>query len=55
MAATVSDFMMDRLGQWGVERIYGYAQALLKRDPEALGIVWQSVKEGMQGILPSRN
>src|ERR687891_2126056 len=24
MAATVSDFMLDRLGEWGVERIYGY-------------------------------
>jgi pyruvate dehydrogenase (quinone) len=32
-----------------------YAQALLKGDPEALGLVWQSVKEGMRGILPSRS
>jgi thiamine pyrophosphate-dependent acetolactate synthase large subunit-like protein len=24
MAATVSDFMLERLGEWGVERIYGY-------------------------------
>jgi hypothetical protein len=32
-----------------------YAQALLKGDPEALGLVWQSVKEGIQGILPSRH
>jgi pyruvate dehydrogenase (quinone) len=29
-----------------------YAQAVLKGDPEAVGIVWQSVKEGMQGVLP---
>jgi len=37
------------------EQAKSYAQALLKGDPEAVGIVWQSVKEGMQGILPSRN
>ena len=37
------------------EQAKSYAQALLKGDPEALGIIWQSVKEGMQGILPSRN
>ena len=24
MAATVSDFMLERLSQWGVRRIYGY-------------------------------
>src|SRR5436190_459257 len=24
MAKTVSDFMLERLGEWGVERIYGY-------------------------------
>jgi pyruvate dehydrogenase (quinone) len=24
MAATVSDFLIDRLAQWGVTRIYGY-------------------------------
>jgi pyruvate dehydrogenase (quinone) len=32
-----------------------YAKALLKGDPEAVGIVWQSVKQGMQGVLPSRH
>jgi pyruvate dehydrogenase (quinone) len=37
------------------EQAKSYAQALLKGDPEALGLVWQSVKEGMRGILPSRN
>ncbi len=31
-----------------------YAKALLKGDPDAVGIIWQSVKEGMQGVLPSR-
>jgi len=24
MAATVSDFLLDRLSQWGISRIYGY-------------------------------
>ena len=24
MAATVSDFMLERLSEWGVDRIYGY-------------------------------
>jgi pyruvate dehydrogenase (quinone) len=37
------------------EQAKSYAQALLKGDPEALGLVWQSVKEGIQGILPSRH
>jgi pyruvate dehydrogenase (quinone) len=37
------------------EQAKSYAQALLKGDPEALGLVWQSVKEGVLGILPSRN
>jgi pyruvate dehydrogenase (quinone) len=32
-----------------------YAKALLKGDPDAAGIIWQSVKEGMQGVLPSRH
>jgi pyruvate dehydrogenase (quinone) len=31
-----------------------YTQALLKGDPEAVGIIWQSFKESMQGVLPSR-
>lgn len=25
MTATVGDFIVDRLGQWGVERVYGYS------------------------------
>jgi pyruvate dehydrogenase (quinone) len=37
------------------EQAKKYAQAILKGDPEAIGIVWQSVKEGMQGVLPSRD
>jgi pyruvate dehydrogenase (quinone) len=37
------------------EQAKSYAQALLTGDPEALGLVWQSVKEGIQGILPSRH
>jgi pyruvate dehydrogenase (quinone) len=32
-----------------------YTQALLKGDPEAVGIIWQSLKESMLGILPSRH
>jgi pyruvate dehydrogenase (quinone) len=32
-----------------------YAQALLKGDPEALGLVWRSIRDGMRGILPSRD
>ncbi len=32
-----------------------YTQALLKGDPDAVGIIWQSLKQGMQGILPSRD
>ncbi len=31
-----------------------YAQAVLKGDPDALGIIWQSVKESLQGVLPGR-
>jgi pyruvate dehydrogenase (quinone) len=37
------------------EQAKSYAQSLLKGDPEAVGIVWQSIKEAMQGILPSRH
>ena len=36
------------------EQAKSYATSLLKGDPEALGIVWQSIKESMQGVLPSR-
>jgi pyruvate dehydrogenase (quinone) len=36
------------------EQARSYAASLLKGDPEAVGIVWQSIKEAMQGILPSR-
>ena len=36
------------------EQAKSYAQSLLKGDPEAVGIVWQSIKEAMQGVLPSR-
>jgi pyruvate dehydrogenase (quinone) len=32
-----------------------YATALLKGDPDAAGIIWQSVKESMAGVLPSRD
>jgi pyruvate dehydrogenase (quinone) len=37
------------------EQAKSYGQALLKGDPEGLGIVWQSVKEGIQGMLPFRH
>jgi pyruvate dehydrogenase (quinone) len=37
------------------EQAKNYAQAVLKGDPDAIGIVWQSVKEGLQGVLPSRD
>jgi pyruvate dehydrogenase (quinone) len=36
------------------EQAKKYTQALLKGDPEAVGIVWASLKESMLGILPSR-
>jgi pyruvate dehydrogenase (quinone) len=36
------------------EQAKSYAQSLLKGDPEAIGIVWQSIKEAMQGVLSSR-
>ena len=36
------------------EQAKKYTQALLKGDPEAVGIIWQSFKESMQGVLPSR-
>jgi pyruvate dehydrogenase (quinone) len=32
-----------------------YTQALLKGDPDAVGIIWQSLKESMLGILPARH
>jgi pyruvate dehydrogenase (quinone) len=34
------------------EQAKKYAQALIKGDPEAIGILWQSMKEGLQGVLP---
>jgi pyruvate dehydrogenase (quinone) len=37
------------------EQAKSYASSLLKGDPEAVGIVWQSIKEAMQGVLPSRH
>jgi pyruvate dehydrogenase (quinone) len=37
------------------EQAKKYAQALLKGDPDAVGIVWQSIKQSMQGVLPSRD
>ncbi len=36
------------------EQAKGYLQAVLKGDPEAIGIVWQSFKEAMQGYIPTR-
>jgi pyruvate dehydrogenase (quinone) len=36
------------------EQARSYASSLLKGDPEAIGIVWQSIKESMQGVLPGR-
>ncbi|MCC2665819.1 MAG: Pyruvate oxidase [Geminicoccaceae bacterium] len=36
------------------EQAKSYAQSLLKGDPEAVGIVWQSIKEAMAGVLPGR-
>ncbi|MCT7376275.1 thiamine pyrophosphate-requiring protein [Chelativorans salis] len=32
-----------------------YAEAVVKGDPEAVGIIWQSFKQAMQGVLPSRH
>jgi pyruvate dehydrogenase (quinone) len=29
-----------------------YAEALLKGDRDALGIVWQSIKQAADGVLP---
>ncbi len=36
------------------EQAKKYTEALLKGDPDAAGIVWQSIKEGLAGILPGR-
>jgi pyruvate dehydrogenase (quinone) len=36
------------------EQAKSYASSLLKGDPEAIGIVWQSIRESMQGVLPRR-
>ena len=36
------------------EQAKSYAEAVLKGDPEAPGIVWQSIKEGLAGVLPGR-
>ena len=30
-----------------------YAQAVLKGDPEAIGIIWRSIQQAAQGVLPS--
>jgi pyruvate dehydrogenase (quinone) len=37
------------------EQAKKYTQALLKGDPDAVGIIWQSLKQSMQGVLPSRD
>ncbi|MGH6948075.1 MAG: thiamine pyrophosphate-requiring protein [Kiloniellales bacterium] len=34
------------------EQAKSYARSVLKGDPEAIGIVWQSIKQSMQGVLP---
>ena len=34
------------------EQARKYATAIAKGDPEATGIVWQSIKQGLQGVLP---
>jgi pyruvate dehydrogenase (quinone) len=34
------------------EQAKKYAQAVVKGDPEAIGIIWQSFKEGLQGLTP---
>jgi len=34
------------------EQAKKYALAVAKGDPEMTGIVWQSIKQGMQGVLP---
>jgi pyruvate dehydrogenase (quinone) len=34
------------------EQAKSYAQAVLKGDPDALKIVWQSVRKGLKGIIP---
>lgn len=37
------------------EQAKKYAQAVVKGDPEAIGIIWQSFKQAAQGVLPSRH
>jgi pyruvate dehydrogenase (quinone) len=37
------------------EQAKKYAQALLKGDPDAVGIIWQSLKQSMLGVVPSRD
>jgi pyruvate dehydrogenase (quinone) len=34
------------------EQAKSYAQAVLKGDPDALKIIWQSVRKGLKGIIP---
>ncbi|MGH6899647.1 MAG: hypothetical protein ACREJ5_24375 [Geminicoccaceae bacterium] len=36
------------------EQAKQYAEALLQGAPEAVGIVWQSLKASIQSVLPSR-
>ena len=31
-----------------------YAKSLIKGDPDAVGVIWQSIKESMQGVLPGK-
>jgi pyruvate dehydrogenase (quinone) len=35
-----------------MEQAKGYAEAVLRGDPDALKIIWQSVRKGVKGILP---
>ncbi|WEX07275.1 thiamine pyrophosphate-requiring protein [Chelativorans sp. AA-79] len=32
-----------------------YAEAVMKGDPEAIGVIWQSFKQAAQGVLPTRH
>jgi thiamine pyrophosphate-dependent acetolactate synthase large subunit-like protein len=54
LSKLVADFVLERLREWGVHRIYGYpgdgitkkaAKALAKGDPETLGIVEKGAKQ----------
>lgn len=53
MSNQVSDFLVDRISQWGINRIYGYP-ALLKGDPEGASVIKQTFQDAKEEITSQK-